>query len=142
MTKNVWVQPQTVVQQFVANEYVAACTPGHEVYKFVCDAGNGQKGDVFVNGENLTENSFPIFGRSYFHSCGETHEAPVKDEFVRGTLVLNNGNDQLEYWDPSWGDLGNYTPYPTIEVFVWTAGGTNVHCTTNLDVINQEPTKS
>ena len=48
MTKNVWVQPQTVVQQFVANEAVSACGDSGTVYKFTCDAGGGESGTVYL----------------------------------------------------------------------------------------------
>ena len=35
--KRVWCRPQTVVQKFEANEYVAACgDSGNKVYKFTC----------------------------------------------------------------------------------------------------------
>ena len=37
--KRVWCRPQTVVQKFEANEYVAACGDSGTVYKFTCDAG-------------------------------------------------------------------------------------------------------
>ena len=33
--KRVWCRPQTVVQKFEANEYVAACGDENKVYKFV-----------------------------------------------------------------------------------------------------------
>lgn len=138
MVKNVWVQPQTVVQQFMANEYVAACTPGHEVYKFTCDAGAGERGDVFVDGRNLTNGRL-----RYYHACNLVHEALAKDEFQYGTLVLNGGNDEHQYLDwGDWGDWGDWKDYPTIPVVVWTEGGSNVHCTTQLDITQTEPTKS
>ena len=34
MEKKVWENPLTMVQQFVPNEYVAACGDENKVYKF------------------------------------------------------------------------------------------------------------
>ena len=39
--KKVWSRPLTVVQNFEANEYVAACGDENKVYKFKCDAVSG-----------------------------------------------------------------------------------------------------
>ena len=41
MKKRVWENPLTMVQQFVPNEYVAACGDENKVYKFKCDAPVG-----------------------------------------------------------------------------------------------------
>ena len=34
-----WEEPMILVQQFVANEYVAACGESGTVYNFECNAG-------------------------------------------------------------------------------------------------------
>ena len=49
-----WMEPVIEVQEFVANEYVAACESGM-VYKFTCDAPRGRlyyypEGDGTING--------------------------------------------------------------------------------------------
>ena len=36
--KKKWIEPQILVQEFVPNEYVAACGDKNKVYKFKCDA--------------------------------------------------------------------------------------------------------
>ena len=36
-----WMEPVIEVQEFVANEYVAACGDSGTVYKFTCDAPGG-----------------------------------------------------------------------------------------------------
>ena len=46
-----------------------------------------------------------------YHACGEKHPAESTDEFLDG-YVINNGQ--------------------TIPVKIWTEGGTNTHCTTNI----------
>lgn len=35
-----WMEPVIEVQEFVANEYVAACGDSGKVYKFECNAGD------------------------------------------------------------------------------------------------------
>ena len=52
-----WMEPVIEVQEFVANEYVAACESGM-VYKFTCDAPRGRlyyypEGDGTINGNTL-----------------------------------------------------------------------------------------
>ena len=47
MGRKVWRRPLTRVQQFEANEYVAACGDSGVVYKFKCDAGGGVYGSVY-----------------------------------------------------------------------------------------------
>ena len=77
MTKNVWVQPQTVVQQFVANEAVSACGDENKVYKFTCEAGGGGNGTVYLDSNhdgkwNLLDDE--ILTLAGYHACGATHE--------------------------------------------------------------------
>ena len=90
-----WSRPQTVVQKFEANEYVAACGDENKVYKLKCDAptewGNGL---VFVetNGEPGLQYR-PLSGggdtfRSNYHPCGEEHEAPTTDSFLQGYYIF------------------------------------------------------
>ncbi len=139
MTKNVWVQPRTVVQQFVANEYVSACGDSGTVYKFTCDAGGGASGDVYLetNGKEglqtsgYWEGGWPwdgghwVYGDDYlsgYHACGTTHEASSTDAFRNGYYVRND----------------NITP-----VIVWRGPhNDNTHCTTNLNMDNWETLKS
>ena len=130
-------KPMMNVEKFVANEYVAACGDENKVYKFKCTAGGGAEGDVWTeDGRNLT----PGYGR-YYHACGEEHEAPTTDDFIYGYYCANGGNDQTRYWD---GGIfnGNWVEYDKIPVVIWTAGGTNVHCTTNIDMNSWTTAKS
>lgn len=138
MIKNVWVQPQTVVQQFVANEYVAACGDQNKVYKFTCDAGGGASGSVYLetNGikglqpEGYWEGIFPWSGHwvegdaylSGYHACGATHEARTTDAFLNGYYVHDD----------------NITP-----VIVWRGpNNDNTHCTTKLNMNDWVTAKS
>ena len=99
------------------------------MYKFVCNAGdvNGSY-RVMTNGVNGVADGFPgypnfgddeelttgiIFGSSY-HPCGETHEAPYLDDFIKGYIIPK--------------DAANVSMYRT-PVIIWTNNGTNIHCT-------------
>ena len=60
------MEPVIEVQEFVANEYVAACESGM-VYKFACDAPRGPlyyypKGDVETNGEYTGHETAELIG--------------------------------------------------------------------------------
>lgn len=131
MVKNVWVQPQTVVQQFVANEYVAACGDLNKVYKFKCDAGGGRSGDVYLetNGKPGLQTDW-WGGDTYlsgYHACGTTHEAKTTDDFLDGYYVTS-----------SWFGGTKTTP-----VIVWRGpNNDNTHCTENLDMNSWETAKS
>lgn len=128
--KKTWEEPRILVQQFMPNEYVAACGDENKVYNFVCDAGGGTPGTVYkdsnhngkwdlIGDEALTGHIVPTY-----HACGETHSAPTNDEFIEGFYLPNSD------WRKA------------TKVIIWTAGGTNVHCTTNLDMKSWETEKS
>ena len=138
--KKAFDMPKIVVEQFVPNEYVAACGEENKVYKFVCNAGdvNGSY-RVMTNGANGQPDNLPsfggddeelttgiLFGTSY-HPCGETHEAPYLAEFINGYIVPKGEFNFAE----------NRTP-----VIIWTDGGTNIHCTTDLDINSWTTAKS
>lgn len=139
--KKAFAMPKIVVEQFVPNEYVAACGDENKVYLFECDSGRDFMnifgfsidawGDVFLDdGTNLTP------GGGYYHPCGETHEASTTDDFQHGYFVLNAGNDRQTI--PILGQ-----PYQKVEVIVWRGpNGNNVHCTTKLDIDSWTTTKS
>lgn len=138
--KKAFDMPKIVVEQFVPNEYVAACGEENKVYKFVCNAGetNGSY-RVMTNGANGVADGFPIIGGddeeltggfmfgTYYHPCGETHEAPYLDEFINGYIIPK--------------DAANVSMYRT-PVIIWTNNGTNIHCTTNLDINSWTTAKS
>lgn len=118
MKKKVYEKPMLTTEEFVPNEYVAACEhseSGAGLYKFVCNAGGGRWGDIFLeDGTNLTKGIF-----SYYHACGKAHQAPTTDEFVKGYFYANRGNDEKK----------DYTPIPVI---IWRGDG-DIHATENLN---------
>lgn len=138
--KKIYEKPMMSVENFAANEFIAACGDSGKVYKFHCDAGNGKHGDVFLdsngNGildkgdENLTK------GRGmYFYACNQYHEADT-DVFPKGFYVQNRGNDRFN-------ERLTGRPYPVEEVRIWRGNhGNEVHATTNLDINSWETLKS
>ena len=117
---------------------MAACGDSGVIYKFKCDAGGGESGNVYVesNGvEGLQTRGEWVGGwgghwqeadRSLggYHACGTTHEADSDDEFLNG------------YYVPYWSDV-------VTEVIIWRGPyNNNVHCTTNLNQDSWETAKS
>lgn len=133
MERKVWRRPLTKVQKFEANEYVAACGDSGVVYNFECNAGSRwdsynvyfDDGTPYAS-SNGNEEWYTQF--TGYHPCGETHEAESNSGFYDGYMYLQN-------WK------GNNSGNP-IDVVIWTDGGTNVHCTTELDMDEWETAKS
>ena len=137
MDKRVWEQPITMVQKFEANEYVAACGDSGTTYYFECNAGDWWGGySVYLNGpdgEAHTRDDIfwcggrgAVRGSRTYTRCGETHEAKDNNDFYAGYITRK----------------GAFGSYDTRNVIVWTANGTNTHCTTNLDQDSWETAKS
>lgn len=136
MEKKIWTAPMASVEEFMANEYIAAaCGTQWTVYNFECNAGDrGNSYHVYLNGaDGLPETADDIdwsarSGRLRTYSpCGATHEASTKEDFPEGYMYRSrNGSNTGE----------------RIDVIVWTEGGTNTHCTSNLDMDSWETTKS
>ena len=127
--KKTWEEPRILVQQFMPNEYVAACGDKNKVYNFKCDAGGGTPGKVYKDSNNngrldLRDEALTGHILETYHACGKTHSAPTDDEFIDGFYV----------------PISN--PLEVTKVIIWTEGGTNVHCTTNLNKDSWETEKS
>lgn len=138
MERRVWIRPLTEVQKFEANEYVAACGDSGVVYKFKCDAGGGESGNVYVetNGVDGLQTRGEWVGGwnghwqeadkslGGYYACGTTHEAESDDGFLNG------------YYVPYYSD-------DVTKVIIWRGPhNNNVHCTTNLDQNSWETAKS
>ncbi len=133
MSKLTWERPRTLVQEFEPNVCETTCSSG-TVYKFECNAGDssGKYDVVLDNGTNLTPDEHYWDGTTtiYYHPCGKTHESPTSETYYSGKLYFSNGNDDR---------IRNSRSIP---VLIWTDGGTNVHCTTNLNKEDWEVAKS
>lgn len=125
-----WMEPVIEVQEFVANEYVAACGDSGTVYKFTCDAPRGwlyyyPESDGQIDGNYTGSGSKKFIGN--YHPCGRTHEASVTDGFYDGFVDYN--------WDGK-PDTGE-------EVIVWRGPkNNNGHATTNLNMSSWTTAKS
>lgn len=125
-----YVKPMMESEVFAANEYIAACGDSGVVYNFECNAGGGTPGTVYEDSNHDGRwdliNDTPLTGYILptYHACGETHQAPTDDEFIEG-FYLPNSN-----------------PFDPQKVIIWTDGGTNIHCTTNLEMDQWETAKS
>ena len=131
--KKMWEEPKILVQKFMPNEYVAACGDSRVVYKFECNAGNRWDSyNVYYDdgrplaSSNGDEEWYAQF--TGYHPCGATHEAESNSGFYDGYMYLQN------WW-------GNNSGNP-IHVVIWTDNGTDVHCTTNLDMDKWKTAKS
>lgn len=125
--KKKYVRPMMHVESFAPNEFVSACGDSNTVYKFQCDAGGGERGNVYLesNGQEglQTERNGDKYLSAY-HACGTTHEADTKDEFLKGYYIKDNSDT-------------------VVPVIVWRGlDGNNTHCTENLDMSTWEVTKS
>lgn len=152
MKQQVWSSPKTTFEEFVPQNYIAACGDENKVYLFTCDAGGGVSGNVYeeTNGlqglqtyagchcgsSHLTKEG-EFLGLSWscskwvdkadtslggYHACGAPHEASTESDFSNGYYVVN----------------GAITP-----VIIWKGENSdNVHCTTNLDQNSWKTAKS
>ena len=134
--KKTFTMPRIVVEQFVPNEYVAACGDSGTTYLFTCDAGGGVPGNVYVESNNEPGFQEPVYSsyfpweqisgdtyRSQYYACNKKHEASSNSEFLNGYYIAFGSNE-------------------AIPVIIWTEGGKNTHCTTQLDTSKWETAKS
>ena len=125
-----WREPVIELQEFVANEYVAACGNKETVYKFECNASEGWL-YYYPNGDGKIDGKYNGFEEATFigpyHPCGAKHEASATDAFYDGFVDYNWNGKQ----DPNEG------------VIVWRGSkNNNGHATTKLDMSSWETAKS
>lgn len=130
--KKVYEAPVVHLEQFVANEYIAACGDTNDEYIFKCDAMGGITGTVFYSdGDDKFE---PLSGQdrymgSSYHACGESHVTQTGDDFIEGWYVT--GYEAL-----TGGGIAK-------KVIIWRGpDGQNIHCTTKLNKNEWETAKS
>lgn len=125
-----WERPMTVVDTFVANEFVSACGDKGAIYKFECDAPRGwlyyyPESDGQIDGKHDRNEDAKFLGR--YHPCHAKHEAPKTDGFYDGFVDYNWNGKQ----DPGEG------------VIVWRGlHQNNGHATTQLVMNSWETAKS
>lgn len=130
MTKNVWVQPRTAVQQFVANEYVASsCGDSGVTYLFECNAPRGTlyyypRSDGKIDGVyNGTGRSDKLGG---YKPCQDKHSAPDTGDFYDGFVDYNGNRRQDEgegvivWLERGWfGDIWDYHATNKLNMDEW-----------------------
>ena len=131
MEKMTWTRPVAAVEQFMPNEYIAACTDFTKKYfEFKCDAGGGEWGDIWEGG-TLSTNRYgqtEISGGTNltpgrlgaFHACPKEHY--VEEADVNTTFTTGYFHD--DYDDSRSG--GTWIP-----VVIWQGDG-DVHATQAL----------
>ena len=89
MEKRSYVKPVLSGEEFVPQNYIAACGDSGAVYKFECNAPSG---NMYVPDPN-NSGSYLVRGESY-NPCGKTHETPVADTYYDGFIDRNNNRKQ------------------------------------------------
>ncbi len=127
--KKTWEEPRILVQQFMPNEYVAACgDTEYGNYLFECNAPAGTlyyypQSDGKIDGHYYGWGSAEKMGS--YTPCGATHEAPTTGDFYDGFVDRNRNGLQdsdegvIVWRNLEWWGLG----------YRW-----NGHATTNLDM--------
>lgn len=131
--KRRYERPSAYIEEFTPNEYVAACGDSGTIYKFRCNAGQEKH---YYNVYYMENNSKKYLAKAnsswyggaqfdYYTPCNKTHEAESNSGFIQGYI-----DDQSTSKDEK------------MQVYIWTENGTNVHCTTDLDMSKWQTAKS
>lgn len=129
--RRAYESPRMVVEQFEANEYIAACGDSGKVYYFECTAEAGnlyyyKESDGNIDGFYAGTGKAELLGRSYY-PCKAAHEAESTNPFYDG-FVDYNRNGRC--------DSGE-------EVIVWRGPrNNNGHATAKLNMNSWETAKS
>lgn len=130
MEKRSYVKPILSGEEFVPQNYIAACGDVNSVYKFECEAPGGTlfyypESDGSIDGEYTGTKEAVKLGS--YNPCHKKHEASTTDKYYDGYIRNRN-------WD------GSYT---IRKVIVWRGpNDDNGHATGNLDISSWEVAKS
>lgn len=96
--RRAYESPRMVVEQFEANEYIAACGDSGKVYYFECTAPAGnlyyyKNSDGNIDGIYNGNGSATLLGS--YHPCSAKHEAESTNPFYDG-FVDRNGNKKCD----------------------------------------------
>ena len=127
--KKTWEEPRILVQQFMPNEYVAACGTSGVVYNFECNAGEEDTKYAVkdATGTVAKTSGWYMNGKDdWYEPCGEIHQAESDSGFLTGFHLDDPKTKKDE----------------NIKVIIWTQDNTDVHCTTQLDMNKWTTAKS
>lgn len=137
MEKRKYVKPVLSGEEFVPQNYCAACGENNVLYKFTCDAAGGPLyyfPNIPANLTKPTEGSEGYYIGSY-NPCEAYHEAQAKNGFYWGYVDKRRGNGYDKKYN---GILDNDEL-----VIVWRGeNGRNGHATTKLNMDEWETLKS
>ena len=118
--KQVWSSPKTSFEQFVPQNYIAACGDQNKVYLFTC---NAPRGTVYYYDDETKRTQHYVGG---YKPCGSTHEAPVSSVFKLGFVDRNdNGKEddgeEATIWLETnrWGRITNWQATPEVDINEW-----------------------
>lgn len=114
MERKVWRRPEGVVQQFAANEYVAAC------WKINCNVPTGF-GFIDNNGNDKYDQGDTKLTNNGVYGCGVWHTG------VQG--VPGDGPKANAMWQPQkWSFFGGYqNAGSAYDVYYWSDGNGQTH---------------
>lgn len=129
-----WMEPVIEVQEFVANEYVAACGDSGKVYNFECNAGKENSYyNVYTNGADGIAHTRDDELLGSYHPCGKKHAAESNSDFKYGYMYRLDG----------FGLFSKEDRNDCTDVVIWRGKyNNNIHCTTNLDINSWTTAKS
>ena len=128
MEKKAYIKPVLSGEEFIPQNYIAACGEEKKVYKFTCDATGGQVGIVAIDLNNSGKLDWGDDIVTGYHACGKTHEAPTTDQYYNGWYLVS---ENAENW------------IDAVEVKVWRGeGNNNCHVTKNVEMSTWETVKS
>lgn len=126
MEKRSYVKPVLSGEEFVPQNYIAACGDTGATYKFTCDATGGITGTVVLDtdGDGVREDSDETI--TGYGACSKTHEAPTTDQYYDG-----------------WYRIITWEGIKWIPVKIWRGeDGNNCHVTKEVDMTKWEIAKS
>ena len=150
--KKQWTKPFVGVQEFVPQEFIAACAADeyYRVYKFWCNFNAGRYVWIETNGTPGLQSSGNWFNNwetdlrydrtwasrrdawGTFSPCGSYHEVSIPCD------ASGNPKEDINEIFPA-GYVNTRTSARGAQsCYVWTDGGTNTHVTQHLDVSDYE----
>ena len=148
--KKEWGKPLTSVQEFVPQEFIAACAPDemYRIYHFECTSTNGPYVYIETNGTpGLQVSGNWISNPANYAPGGPYDQTWASQRSHWGTFTpCHETHDVRIECNPDGSlkeDINNYFPAGYIntrqrargaqDCFVWTDGGTNTHVADHLD---------